>query len=187
MSIIQEALKKVQEIKSPRAGVMDKWPDRPGRPSDKVRFPPPTSNPTKPGKKLFSPMNLKLALPIFLIILAVPFFIFAQTRIYGSAAKNSRNSSQEVSYKTIIKPADTKTENYGVSQIKHFASAIKLSPGYPDLVLNGIMYLEDGPRAIINNSIVGEGDTISGAVVHKINRRDVILRSDDTEIKIDLK
>lgn len=59
--------------------------------------------------------------------------------------------------------------------------------GVPELVLNGIMYLEAGPRAIINDTMVEEGDEVSGAKVVRINRRNVVLAFNNTEINIDLK
>lgn len=64
--------------------------------------------------------------------------------------------------------------------------AVKRS-GAEALVLNGIMYLDDGPRAIINNSIVTEGESVEGAVVKRINRKSVILSSGGSEFTIDLK
>lgn len=57
----------------------------------------------------------------------------------------------------------------------------------PSLILNGIMYLEEGPRAIINNSIVSEGDIVSGARVKNISKKSVTLESRDAEIKLILK
>ena len=57
----------------------------------------------------------------------------------------------------------------------------------PKLILNGIMYIDENPRAIINNAIVREGGTVSGAKVIKINERSVILKNGFVEITLTLK
>lgn len=57
----------------------------------------------------------------------------------------------------------------------------------PSLALNGIMYLEDSPRAIINDVLVEEGDMVQGALVRKIYEKSVTLESKDAEITLKLK
>ncbi|MDD5421924.1 MAG: hypothetical protein WC592_03505 [Candidatus Omnitrophota bacterium] len=57
----------------------------------------------------------------------------------------------------------------------------------PGFVLNGIMELTDGPKAVINNLIVAVGDTVDGAVVSKIDRKNVVLKVSDSEINLDMK
>lgn len=52
--------------------------------------------------------------------------------------------------------------------------------------LNGIMYIEGDPRAIVNNSMVEVGDTVSGARVARIERRAVFLDKSGEEIRLDL-
>ena len=64
-------------------------------------------------------------------------------------------------------------------------SVVRAEP--PDLALNGIMYLETGPRAIINNKIVQEGDMVGGATVVLINKNSAILKYNDVEITLSLK
>jgi hypothetical protein len=53
-------------------------------------------------------------------------------------------------------------------------------------VLNGIMYLVDGPRAIINDIIVGEGESVGGAKVQKIKKDQVVLEYDDSEVELSI-
>ena len=53
-------------------------------------------------------------------------------------------------------------------------------------VLNGIMYLIDGPRAIINDIIVGEGETVNGAKVKKIKKDSVLLNYKDSEVALNI-
>ncbi len=54
-------------------------------------------------------------------------------------------------------------------------------------VLSGIMHLEDGPRAVINNVLLAKGESIAGAIVDKIYSDRVILISKDSEIVLRLK
>jgi len=60
-------------------------------------------------------------------------------------------------------------------------------PAAAKFVLNGIMYLEGNPRAIINDSMVEPGDMVDGAKVLKIERRNVVLQYNDSEITIEMK
>ena len=53
-------------------------------------------------------------------------------------------------------------------------------------LLNGIMYLEEGPQAIINGAVVKEGDVVNGAAVMKINRNNVLMKFKDAEIVLRL-
>lgn len=48
----------------------------------------------------------------------------------------------------------------------------------PQLALNGILYSEDSPSAIVGNKIVKEGDTVNGAKVIKINKDTVEFEKD---------
>jgi hypothetical protein len=48
------------------------------------------------------------------------------------------------------------------------------------------MYLVDGPRAIINDIIVGEGETVGGAKVSKIKKDQVILDYNDSEVELNI-
>ena len=56
-----------------------------------------------------------------------------------------------------------------------------------EFMLSGIMHLEDGPRAIINNMKVSKGDDIDGAKVVSITDETVVLKKQDSEIKLHLK
>jgi len=60
------------------------------------------------------------------------------------------------------------------------------SPTMPKLILNGIMYIEGRPRAIINGFTVMEGNSVSGAVVREIREDSVVLNTRDIEITIDM-
>lgn len=58
--------------------------------------------------------------------------------------------------------------------------------GAENFVLNGIMYLVDGPRALINDIMVGEGETVSGAKVVKIKKDGVILNYNNSEVDLSI-
>jgi hypothetical protein len=53
-------------------------------------------------------------------------------------------------------------------------------------ILDGIMYIADRPRAIINNIIVGEGEAVDGANVEKINKDNVVLKYNESEVTLKL-
>jgi hypothetical protein len=56
----------------------------------------------------------------------------------------------------------------------------------PALILNGIMYLENKPQAIINGQVLEEGDKINNATVLAIEKDCVLLNLNDTNLKLDL-
>lgn len=140
-------------------------------------------------------------LKIFLgLVITIVIFIFALSA-KALIPVNSVNSPVKNSYKlaAIETPAVR-----DVSSLERSASVpapknpVELSPSFfklpikanPDssrFVLSGIMYLESGPRAIINNIIVGIGDTVSGAVVRSISKRSVELEFGDSKITLSLK
>ena len=78
------------------------------------------------------------------------------------------------------KPADE-----GNAPPLDFAARPKQVP--PNLILNGIMYLEERPQAIINDSVVGVGDMVSGAKVLSIDKASVFLSFNDMAITLTLK
>jgi type II secretory pathway component PulC len=59
----------------------------------------------------------------------------------------------------------------------------------PSLVLNGIMYGEENSKAIINGTLVREGDVISGAIVTSITAKSVLLKynNNDNQVEVALR
>jgi len=51
-------------------------------------------------------------------------------------------------------------------------------------VLNGIMYREERAQAVINGSVVEEGDAVNGATVKKIERDRVVLNVEGAEVAL---
>lgn len=58
---------------------------------------------------------------------------------------------------------------------------------FPVLNLNGIVYDEERPYAIINNRVLLKGDTIEGATLIEINRDNVKFMFNDKEIVLNAK
>ena len=54
------------------------------------------------------------------------------------------------------------------------------------IVLKGIMYVPERPRAILNDEIVGVGDLVGGATVKRITATDVTVLIGATEETISL-
>ena len=58
--------------------------------------------------------------------------------------------------------------------------------GEPELSLTGIIWGDERPCAFINNIIVEEGETVGGAKVVRIDRREVLLTFQEKEIYLSL-
>ena len=56
----------------------------------------------------------------------------------------------------------------------------------PDLLLNGIMYVEEKPKAIINGIVVREGDVVSGATVASITEKNVLLKYNNNNNQVEV-
>lgn len=164
MSIIQEALEKAQSDVKP---VEQEFVKVPAVPVTKKA----------PAAKKMSITSKRVLMAVMLLAL-MAFAVFSAGRFLTRTNNGtSAADSQEVSYKPLVR---------GREQAKPSPEAMK-APESPRLVLNGIMYLEDGPRAIINNLIVGSGDMVSGARVTGINRQSVVLEYENVEITLSLK
>ena len=184
MSIIQEALKKAQsDVKTPEAPRQELKQVK--KPED-VR---PVIKPVmqKNGKRSVVKKNILIAAAVS--VLAVIAII--SNRQFLSKPDNVSNSTsampaQEVSYRPLAKP-DVKTPGTATDRDPLDITAGIRKVAGPNLVLNGIMYVEESPRAIVNNSIVETGDSVSGAKITRINRKSVILEYEDVEITLNLK
>lgn len=187
MSIIQEALKKAQSDVKPPAPSPAEIPqvEKPLR-SGSIPAAKPAAQKigTSLARNKHTPM---IALSLVVIVFAIPVAGRLLSLTGGRSNRASGTNVQEISYKPIVAD-EAKNPNpmAGQNQPSISAGILKLSDR-PDLVLNGIMYLEEGPRAIINNFIVAPGDLVSGAKVTKISRKNVILEYRDVEITLSLK
>ncbi|MFH0764274.1 MAG: hypothetical protein V1927_04670 [Candidatus Omnitrophota bacterium] len=154
MSIVQEALKKAQGLKGPGTG-------------------------QSPNKKNFAPVVLLI---IFIMLLGVT--IKQVSFSPGKSGAKAGSAVTEAIYKP-ISTIDMGTDDFPVAETYTGASRSKPAKGkFPDFVLNGVMELVDGPRAIVNNVIVATGDIISGAKVIKIDKDKVVLQKKDSVVTL---
>ncbi|MCX5678204.1 MAG: hypothetical protein NTY76_03750 [Candidatus Omnitrophica bacterium] len=177
MSIIQEALEKAQsDVKDVKPAVQEIAK------ASGVKKAPVTKK---------APIANKRALMAVVLLALMTFAVFSAGRFLSKIGdrtdRTSAANSQEVSYRPLVRD-QAKSPNTAGSREQISVSPENLkAPESPKLVLNGIMYLDDGPRAIINNFIVGLGDSVSGAKVTRINRQSVILEYQNVEITLSLK
>ena len=182
MSIIQEALEKAQsDVKPtlPPSGSIQT--ERAAGP--KLSVAPVVKKPRE--ARVFGKKELTTAV-FFVLTAIVILFIGSVLLMSGDKGKRtSAKNAQEVNYRPIVRDASKDPANTD--------ERLKMSPefirkaGAPELILNGIMYVEGKPRAIINNLIVETGDSLLGAFVTEIKRESVILEYENVEITLNLK
>ncbi|MFH1190451.1 MAG: hypothetical protein V1682_07185 [Candidatus Omnitrophota bacterium] len=175
MSIIQEALEKAQSDIKPAVQVPPGAP-APGK-AEK------TGKAVKPAAVLQKPPVLRIGsrkaliasagIALGVMILLASGKILMMTSV--SVDKPSAKYAQGVSYKPIVRGMAGEPE------------PARSAASSPELVLNGIMYVEGEPRAIVNNLIVQVGDSVSEAKVTGIKRDRVILEYANVEITLNLK
>lgn len=194
MSIIQEALKKVTPKDRSTPDEISQPPEASLIPSVTIQ---PVNKPVIAAKKIKSRNPLRLVVilvmgAITMVVAAGAFYLFQKP---SPAAQKMQASEpepvpapilhQDTIYKTIENSLPETAGTIPAAQTPAPASIVRAEP--PELVLNGIMYLESGPRAIINNAIVGEGDMVNGATILTINKKNVILKFNNVEITLNLK
>ncbi|MDP2912593.1 MAG: hypothetical protein Q8N91_01115 [Candidatus Omnitrophota bacterium] len=185
MSIIQEALKKPKNILPP-AGSNDVLISPKGKEANEVFL-------TKKGKGINSLLNMRLrnrTIALFFYILAGVLFIMYIFALFRSPAAPSPGPSYSAIHRNgvkrsapVVRPVTDNPSSQAATSINVFKARFR----FPDFVLNGIMQLVDGPRAIINNVIVGIGDVIGGATVEKINKNNVVLKMNESVITLKMK
>jgi len=194
MSIIQEALKKAG------GGMKGAQPELPsvaqGLAEEAHQPSGPKTRQSDVTKKAPGARHDPKAVAMLLLLLAVTVFLTAGELFNkkGAAVKPPApavvtptaqklpdlTAVQEASYRPVLPSiVFQKQEEKGKEKEK--------LPPAPEFTLNGIMYLEEGPRAIVNDAMVELGDTVNGATVVKIDRRSVMLRRDDGEVTLNLK
>lgn len=185
MSIIQEALKKAErQIKDPKQAPPAPSADS----SSRVKAPEALSGPVRATKTPAAGHDPK-AVAILLVILLVT-AVVAASQLFPRKNIPARPSVAEEPGKPAAVAA--KSEALPALPSVIFQQPQPQQPeerkaAAPEFVLNGIMYLEGSPRAIINDSMVEVGDTVSGASVVKIDKKNVRLEYNGAEISLDLK
>lgn len=159
MSIIYDALKKVEEAAAGAAG-------------------------KTPGAKAAGHKRLKINPVVFYVVVACLGIIAASAAFHffmPRQKKITRPKQQPVALPqaqpkpqappVAAEPAPAETRPIEAHKPAHFQ-------------LNGVFYSGQEGYALINNRIVEEGDTIAGAVVEKIGLDEVVLKADGAEIKL---
>jgi len=190
MSIIQEALKKAQERPADeQADVQKKEAEDSAvfvsdifvekRPAPQAAWP---ASRRSRNKRMPAATVIAAAITAALIVAIAALALSSRNAgsKVGLKEDESAVSHQDVTYKRI---APDKAAAPGANVPAKAPDATSA----PKLVLNGIMYIDENPRAIINNAIVRQGGTVAGATVLKINERSVILKNGFVEITLTLK
>lgn len=200
MSIIQEALKKVQkDVEKRDVGQAQ-------APKEQVSYSAETvttaSEVTRAADKVPAQTYAPYVILAVIGLTALAFYVIVNGKVTTKPAKVAEPGKAEQSAPLLpAKPGQPAAITQAVASPKE---KIEFAPiglikdvasipfgGRPEkyrgLELNGVMYLDEGPRAIINNAIVGEGDQVDGALVKKINRKNVVLSSGGSDFTLDLK
>jgi hypothetical protein len=183
VSIIQEALKKAErQIKD-----MKQASSLSASSAGRISSPPPGG----PAQEKNAPATGRdpKAVAILLVILIVT-AVLAASQLFPK--KNIFTKPAAVPLKVEEFPALSSIvfqpqQPAGAAASSVESTSVTAAQAAPEFVLNGIMYLEGSPRAIINDSMVEEGEMVNGARVVKIDKKKVLLEYDGAEIILDLK
>ncbi len=181
MSLIQEALEKVQDNRSGKTG--------PGQ-GDNAALSSPEARPilvkdllserpgSRPVKKKFDMSRFASKHAVFFSAVAFAVVVLSAAFIIAGNRTADKDAAAE--------PFTTRSSGYApvIAKLRNAVSA--RSAAVPNLALNGIMYEDENPRAIVNGYTVREGGSVSGAVVKEIRKDCVVLSTPDAEVTLRL-
>jgi hypothetical protein len=130
-----------------------------------------------------------------LIILGILSIIAIFSLTYGIVTPPRRRQeilSKPIEEKTLIKvritptPRQAQRTGYSTWGRNPFAPKIHVEPEVPKFTLNGILWDEKTPKAIINDTIVGIGDKINGRTIIEIREDSVILNDGTVDFELTL-
>lgn len=183
MSIIQEALKKVQS---------DYAQKKISPPKVKIKQ---EAVPSDTGKRnLFKALRMKKKLtPMRLTIMSSIMVVFISSMVivgfglklfllFRETAEKKRNKEVPLAVVTPQNLSQTKAAPAIPKRNKPSYDTAESRP--PNFVLNGVMYLDGKPQAIINGYMLEEGDMLNGATVMLIDKDYVLLNLNDSKIKV---
>ena len=174
MSIIQEALKKAGNSDVKPEVKPDEKPVQPvSPPEEKMPVSPPELRKSVEGKKSAESRYVYYAITGFLLVLLVGIILIV-----------SRSSQPAARPLPVKRPEPAILPK--IERREEPARSPRKKESIGGFVLNGIMQLIDGPRAIINDIIVGEGETVNGARVEKIKKDSVLLNYNDSEVALNI-
>ena len=179
MSIIQDALKKVQSgyhEKKMAAAKTEPFKQKVIAPKIKKRGAfsafRKLRKPTRTRVIFMSSMAIVFIASVLIAVIGMSFF-----SLYRASAKN-KNDVQ-------VKPLNA--QNIPPKPKEEPAKIPDSAASHPPLfVLNGVMYLDGKPQAIINGYILEEGDTLNGATVLALDKDYVLVHLNDAKIKLTL-
>jgi len=128
--------------------------------------------------------KLKVALPVLAVIMA---FVWGPL-IFGSGSSKDNNKTGNVS-----NSVETSTGKLNIAVLSGTGDQKKARTIYTKwgqnpfmlkrapktLNIEGIMWDENDPKAIINGNIVGAGEVVEGKTIIEIKSTSVIIRGDD--------
>lgn len=174
MSIIQEALKKINtETGKPEADTVEPAHPKPPRQEQPVRV--------RPVPVMDSAENQGVR-TVYFVAIAVLAAILIGILIMAFQTPASHARSKKIAAPVLlpkIEPAPQVREERRAQNHSNIGD-------FGGFILDGIMYIADRPRAIINNIIVGEGEVVDGANVEKINKDNVVLKYNESEVTLKL-
>lgn len=185
MSIIQEALKKAQNYIDNQKSSQKERAEEDIHAEKET----PQQRIAATSKKSFKSTPLLLIVFIILAAFAAKQFLLPLKANLENRVKTGSGdtiSHQDITYKPIV-PIETVVPEPYINPTTPSVEVRKRVTATPEFVLNGIMYLNDGPQAVINGYRVDEGDMINGAKVVRINKNNVVLNFDDLEVTLNLK
>ena len=200
MSIIQEALKKAQvdyqEKKAPR-NIKVKAPPRQKISLPKVDV---FKKITLPKINVLSRIRLaplpNIRISTTILSISVVSMLLASALglkifiMYKGGLNKEKNITQAVLPKEAppVSLADMVAPvSFARPKTEPVAAPAKPENPAPVFILNGIMYLESKPQAIINGYMLEEGDSLNGATVVVIDKDYVLLNLKDDKVRLNLK
>jgi hypothetical protein len=140
----------------------------------------------KPKKSVILPAVVTLS-----AISVVAFVVMVSLLLYRASPDNRKNVARPLPPKVEpIKPVVAKAIHQPVKAVQPKAEE-RQAPmpvvSHSSFVLSGIMYLDGKPQAIINGSILEEGDSINDATVVLIDRDYVLLNVKDSKVKLTIR
>ena len=193
MSIIQEALKKSQAtyIKTTLQKEVAKAAEEAARANAHAAEDIPA------GASRRSPISLPVLIPAVIVLaitIGLGLKIFFSNKEAPTAKyivkpdANHKAALKDVEPVALNRQGMTDTLPENIPAKSENTPTARLEASQPaDLTLNGIMYIREKPRAIINGNVVEVGESVSGAKVSAINEDRVLLNYNGVEITLKLK
>lgn len=181
MSIIQEALKKAQGDYLEKK--ITKAIDEPVKQPERLR----KEDSVHISKETAHQRSVRLPALVGVLIVLFLVYWFKPSLKHSQAPQASKADTVDVKKQgnaaAVPMPSPKAVESFVPSKLDPI-NFITMRP--LNLTLNGIMYLESKPQAIINGHVLEEGDKINRATILAIEKDCVLLDIDDTNVRLEL-